>query len=316
MAKAAEAKAKAHEAKAEGELQAALKRRHTSTGELVDVKTEKDEEMFARLSKQREAAESGGIVIETSSDNPVTLGLLRGGMGGMAPGTMSAAQEWEVRKAKEKEAEEKRARLEAEEAAKDAEVRAAEAAAKATQEQKEAKAAAEAAAAEAAAAKVRHGAQGQRIDINTERDEGMFAILEKQKRGSFRTGPEGAQSASVNIRGTSVEVMEVEARQWLSAVLRSGGKEGGADKLDGVGGGGVPPPLQEVLKDGVMLCDLMNVLHKPPSTADGAAAAHLEAGCPTPSTSHLPFKQMENIAAYLKACKSLVAAYDLSLIHI
>ena len=153
---------------------------------------------------------------------------------------------------------------------------------------------------------MRHGAQGQRIDINTERDEGMFAILEKQKRGSFRTGPEGAQSASVNIRGTSVEVMEVEARQWLSAVLRSGGKEGGADKLDGVGG--VPPPLQEVLKDGVMLCDLMNVLHKPPSTADGAsstAAAHLEAGCPAPSTSHLPFKQMENIAAYLAVCDKL-----------
>ena len=91
------------------------------------MRTEKDERMHALLAAKRRSAEGGdgaqvrsyyararehaacvvsygmricsracpcscAQVIETSSSNGVTLGLLRGGMGGHAPGTLTAAQ--------------------------------------------------------------------------------------------------------------------------------------------------------------------------------------------------------------------------------
>lgn len=69
-----------------------------------------------------------------------------------------------------------------------------------------------------------------------------------------------------------------EARAWIEAVLGT--------SLDG-------RSLHVALKDGVLLCELANAV-KPGI-------------CPTPSPSARPFKQMENITAYLSACASLGA---------
>ena len=50
-------------------------------------------------------------------------------------------------------------------------------------------------------------------------------------------------------------------------------------------------PLMEALKSGVVLC---------------RAANAIQSGiCANPSESKMPFKQMENIGAYLKACEKL-----------
>jgi len=77
--------------------------------------------------------------------------------------------------------------------------------------------------------------------------------------------------------------LEGEVRTWIEAVT--------GDKLGGCS-------LQEELRNGIVLCNLVNVI-KPGSTKP-------------PSTSAMPFKQMENIAMYLEACKSLgVTDYDL-----
>ena len=77
--------------------------------------------------------------------------------------------------------------------------------------------------------------------------------------------------------------MELEAREWIEAVLR-----------EPLGSG----TLHEVLKDGVVLCLLINTI-KP-------------AVCAKPSASRMPFKQMENIANYLQACTQLsVPSHDL-----
>ena len=70
--------------------------------------------------------------------------------------------------------------------------------------------------------------------------------------------------------------LEAETREWVEAVV--------GEKLGEC-------PLQEELKDGIVLCLLANKL-KP-------------GVCPKPSTSKMPFKQMENVAAYLKACVEL-----------
>ena len=70
--------------------------------------------------------------------------------------------------------------------------------------------------------------------------------------------------------------MEAETRAWIEAVL--------GEKLGECS-------LQEELKDGVVLCNLANAL-KPGSAVK-------------PSTSKMPFKQMENVASYLAACKEL-----------
>jgi hypothetical protein len=67
-----------------------------------------------------------------------------------------------------------------------------------------------------------------------------------------------------------------QTRAWIEAVLGKGLGESS---------------LQEELKDGVVLCNLMNAI-KPDS-------------CSKPSSSKMPFKQMENVAAYLTACKDL-----------
>jgi hypothetical protein len=70
--------------------------------------------------------------------------------------------------------------------------------------------------------------------------------------------------------------MEAEARGWIEAVT-------------GTALGGMS--LQEELKDGTVLCTLANKI------SDGC--------CKAPSSSKMPFKQMENIAAYLEACTAL-----------
>jgi len=86
--------------------------------------------------------------------------------------------------------------------------------------------------------------------------------------------------ASVNTMqiepSTSDTDLESQTRAWIEAVL--------GEKLGECS-------LQEELKDGVVLCNLMNKL-KPGS-------------CVKPSTSKMPFKQMENVAAYLSACKDI-----------
>ena len=69
---------------------------------------------------------------------------------------------------------------------------------------------------------------------------------------------------------------EQEAQAWIEAVL---GK-----RLKGT-------TLHESLQSGVVLCNLLNTL-KP-----GAVKA--------PSTRKMPFMQMENIAAYVAACKTI-----------
>ena len=75
-----------------------------------------------------------------------------------------------------------------------------------------------------------------------------------------------------------------EAREWIEAVTGT--------QLEGT--------LQEALKSGVVLCNLLNKL-KPGSVKP-------------PSNKRLPFSMMENIAAYVAACKALgVAEEDLFL---
>ena len=78
-------------------------------------------------------------------------------------------------------------------------------------------------------------------------------------------------------------VMEADARNWIEAV--TGAKLG-------------EMPLQEELKDGTVLCTLVNTIS--PSVIKA------------PSTSKMPFKQMENISNYLDACSKLgVPKHDL-----
>jgi hypothetical protein len=73
-----------------------------------------------------------------------------------------------------------------------------------------------------------------------------------------------------------------EAQQWIEAILN--------EKFLAEFG--------DSLKDGVILCQLMNTI-KPNSVA-------------RIQTSQMPFKQMENITAFLKACRAIgVAEYDL-----
>ena len=78
-------------------------------------------------------------------------------------------------------------------------------------------------------------------------------------------------------------VMEADARNWIEAV--TGAKLG-------------EMPLQEELKDGTVLCTLVTTI------SPGVIKA--------PSTSKMPFKQMENISNYLDACSKLgVPKHDL-----
>ena len=70
--------------------------------------------------------------------------------------------------------------------------------------------------------------------------------------------------------------MEAEAKTWIEALL---GEELG------------PDPLMQSLKSGVALCHLVNKLQP--------------GSCAAPSPSKMPFKQMENIGKYLKACEAL-----------
>jgi len=69
--------------------------------------------------------------------------------------------------------------------------------------------------------------------------------------------------------------MDADARAWIEALTGT--------KLEGT--------TQEALKSGNILCELVNVI-KPGS-------------CPAPSKMSAPFKQMENIGNYLKACEGL-----------
>jgi len=77
--------------------------------------------------------------------------------------------------------------------------------------------------------------------------------------------------------------MEAEARSWIEELLH----ENFGDRS-----------FQEVLQDGSVLCRVINVIR--PNTI------------PKVAKSTMPFKKMENIAAYLEACSTLgVPAYDL-----
>jgi transgelin len=73
-----------------------------------------------------------------------------------------------------------------------------------------------------------------------------------------------------------VSFMEAEVRNWIERILN--------EKLGELS-------LQEELKDGVILCRVVNAI---------------EPGiCPKPSMARTAFKQMDNIANYLKACTAL-----------
>ena len=80
--------------------------------------------------------------------------------------------------------------------------------------------------------------------------------------------------------GISIEHMEAAARAWISEVL--------SDPLP------ADMSTQVALKDGTRLCALARRMR--PNV------------CPPPSSSHLPFKQMENVASYLNAAKALGVA--------
>eukprot|EP00644_Phytophthora_capsici_P015574 jgi/Phyca11/575123/estExt2_Genewise1.C_PHYCAscaffold_700149 len=88
----------------------------------------------------------------------------------------------------------------------------------------------------------------------------------------------GLNSAAANSGPTAEE----EAQEWIEAVL-------GEKFLTSFG---------DSLKDGVMLCTLMNTI-KPGLI-------------PRIQTSSMPFKQMENVSAFVRACRSIgVAEFDL-----
>jgi hypothetical protein len=75
---------------------------------------------------------------------------------------------------------------------------------------------------------------------------------------------------------------EAQAKQWISAVT----------------GEGFGPSFGDSLKDGKMLCALINKIRP-------GSVKKVE-------TSAMPFKQMENISNFLKACRLVgVAEYDL-----
>ena len=81
-----------------------------STPGRVSITTEKDARLEAMLQRKREAAErpsSMGTVIESSSTNPVTHGMLRVVSGGSSQ--LSAQQEFELKKAKRRAEEEAKA---------------------------------------------------------------------------------------------------------------------------------------------------------------------------------------------------------------
>ena len=73
----------------------------------------------------------------------------------------------------------------------------------------------------------------------------------------------------------SMQQMETEGREWIEGVL--------GRTLEGA--------LHEALKTGVVLCEVANKVKS--------------SICPPPSKSKLPFHQMENISAYLRACTVL-----------
>ena len=76
--------------------------------------------------------------------------------------------------------------------------------------------------------------------------------------------------------------LEAATRKWIEEVT--------GEKLGEMS-------LQQELKNGVVLCTLINCI------SSGV--------CPKPSTAKMPFKQMENIANYLAACEKLnVAKHD------
>ena len=76
--------------------------------------------------------------------------------------------------------------------------------------------------------------------------------------------------------GPGAFALEGDAWKWIEAVL---GERLGASSL------------QEELKDGVVLCNLLNAIR--------------QGICTKPSPSSVPFKQMENVAEYLVACGSI-----------
>uniref|UniRef100_A0A7S3EXS5 Calponin-homology (CH) domain-containing protein n=1 Tax=Haptolina ericina TaxID=156174 RepID=A0A7S3EXS5_9EUKA len=113
--------------------------------------------------------------------------------------------------------------------------------------------------------------------------------------GTFTTYEQRAAEAGggeVNY-GLSKELAEKAAAKYdpaLEAATRKWIEEVTGEKLGEMS-------LQQELKNGVVLCTLINCI------SSGV--------CPKPSTAKMPFKQMENIANYLAACEKLnVAKHD------
>ena len=128
-----------------------------------------------------------------------------------------------------------------------------------------------AAAAEAEAAKV----EAERLAAAAATEMERLRILEEAEAQARAREAEIAAHEEA-VRARLVEAMSIEARTWIEALLGEPLPEG---------------PLVEQLKSGVVLCNVANAI-KPGL-------------CPTPSASKMPFKQMENIGAYLKACEVL-----------
>ncbi|KAL1503224.1 hypothetical protein AB1Y20_011280 [Prymnesium parvum] len=92
-----------------------------------------------------------------------------------------------------------------------------------------------------------------------------------------------AEASPPSSKAAKEQAMEEQAREWIEAVL--------GESFEGLS-------TPDALKDGTRLCRLVNALQP--------------GSCPPPSTSPKPFKQMENVAAYLDACSSLgVRPFDL-----
>jgi len=109
--------------------------------------------------------------------------------------------------------------------------------------------------------------------VTRERYEAELARLRAEQQAGFEAALLREQEE--NRSGLAVGEMEIEARAWIEALTGA--------PLEG--------PLIEALKDGVALCNLANAIQ--PGV------------CVKPSPSKMPFKQMENIGAYLKASEKL-----------
>jgi len=104
----------------------------------------------------------------------------------------------------------------------------------------------------------------------------MSPMTSEIKRGSKRGSLYGLdKDLAANKAAKFDRTAEAQARDWVAAIAGPLG-EG---------------TLQQEIKSGVVLCNLINAIRP--------------GCCKKPSSSRMPFKQMENIANYLEACATL-----------